>query len=602
MRLFDRNGFGLVEMIVAIGLWIVLISSGSVMLLGGLQTNRLAGETAEAGSIAAEGLDAVKAIKKQGWTTPFLATNCVTGCGLATVSGTWAYAGTNNVIGKYTRQVFVNPVNRDGTGNIVTSGGSVDSDTYLAKSTVTWSPGGLRSVIVSAYTYLTNYVKSTRKGGILVYGDGGTTTDAIKYQTVDGSGTWSAAASTADVDGATTNKVLQAVRVFASPTRNEKVIISRHYDGTNQYIYGQVYNGSSWGNVQILSNWTANTFMDVRNFDGTYLANGNFMAVYSDNTNVPKMNVWNGSSWSGSTTLTSLGAANEIPSFVRVAARPGTNEVMAAFFTQALDTITEYWSGSAWSAITSHATNGFNANNQEADFAWSSNTTTIGAIIYVTAGGDKTPRVKLFQANGSGGGTWGSQVNGSPNFPQASRSMVITARPGANEFQACYKDQQGTPDITCREITFSGTVASIVNPTNSIIVATSVSSTNPSFDMEFEASAAAHSVIVYSDNTNVPQLKKYVASTSTWDSAATAISTSPYTLGTPVQSVKIAPLQNSNDLMIVLADNNMDLYSVEWDGTNNTMYTTPAGQAFLQHGVNGSAVTNFWYDFSWDNF
>ena len=59
---------------------------------------------------------------------------------------------------------------------------------------------------------------------------------------------------------------------------------------------------------------------------------------------------------------------------------------------------------------------------------------------------------------------------------------------------------------------------------------------------------------------------------------------------------------NSEDMMILMADANLDIYSVVWDGTNNAIYTTPAGKAFTRHGMNISATTDFSYDFIWDAF
>lgn len=592
------KGFSVIEVILAAAIFLVFASGIGTVVLVGFGGNRLGEEQTIATQFASEGIEAAKSIKNQAYSNLINSA----GTGLAVSGGVWTFSGSNNQYGpsnKYTRVITVGDVQRDGSGNIVASGGSADNNTKKITSTVSWNVTPTRADSVVLTSYLTNFRKPVEKSGMLVYGNGGTTTDAVQYQTIDSSGTWSTPASTADVDGGSTNRALRAATLEASATRNEKILISRHFDGTTQYIYAQVYNGSTWGNVQLLSSWNANTFLDVRNFDGTYLNDGTFMAVYSDNTNVPKMRTWNGTSWSGQSSLTSLGAATEIPSFIRIAARPGTNEAMAVFFTQVLDSISQYWSGSAWSAITSHATNGFNANNQEADFAWNTNTPTTGAIIYITAGGDKTPRTKIFQANGSGGGTWGAQANGA-NIAQAVRSMMIVSRSTANEFESCYKDQQAAPDITCRKITFSGTTATWTTPTNPIITSTSVSSTNLSFGFGVEPASDNQAVIVYSDNTNAPKLKKYNVATSTWDSAATTISTTPFTLGSPVQSTRVIPLGSSDDLMTLIADTNLDLYSVMWDGTNNQVYTTPAGKAFTQHGTNGSASTDFWYDFVWD--
>ncbi len=591
------SGFSVIEIILAAGIFVIFATGITGVVISSFTGSRQGEEQTKATQFASEGLEAVRSVKNQA----FANLTATASAGVTRFGGVWSLFGINNVFEKYTRTIAITTVQRDGSGNIVASGGTPDPLTWKATSTVSWaaSPGRADSVILS--TYLTDFRKRIARPGMLVYGDGGTATDAIKYQIINDSGDWFPATPAADIDAGSTNRVLQATRILASATRNEKIIVSRHYDGASQYIYAQVYNGSTWGNVQLLSNWAATTFLTVRNFDGTYLTDGTFMLVYSDNTNTPKMRTWNGTTWSAQSSLTSLGAAGQIPSFIRILARPGTNEVMAAFFTQALDAISEYWSGSAWSAITSHATNASNANNQEIDFAWSPNTTTIGAIIYMTAGGDNTPRVKLFSANGTGGGTWQAQVNGA-NLGAQIRTMVIKARSSANEFQSCYKDQQAAPDITCRKITFSGTTATWATPTNPILTASSVNNTNLAFDLGFEALTDNDAVNVYSDNTNVPKLKKYNASTSTWDATATSISTTPFTLGSPLQTVIVTPDPTNNDLMIVMADNSLGLYSVMWDGTNNAIYTTPAGRAFTQHGTSGSSVTNTWYDFSWDNF
>ena len=257
----------------------------------------------------------------------------------------------------------------------------MDPDTYLAKSTVTWNPGGVRSAVISVYTYLSNYVKAivTGRGGMIVYGDGGTTIDAIKYKTFDGT-TWGTATATADVDGASTNKYLRAVRVYASASRNEKVMVSRHFNGTGQWIYAQVFNGTNWGNVVQLSTWNATSFLDVQNFSGTYLANGDFMVVYSDNTTTPKSRVWSGTAWA---TQTSMNVLSGAPIHVKIANRPGTNEVMAVFLNSANDTETEYNNGSGyatanWSAKTSHATNTVSNTKRIIDFDWSLNNSLVG--------------------------------------------------------------------------------------------------------------------------------------------------------------------------------------------------------------------------------
>lgn len=589
----NQKGFTVVEIILAAALFVIFAVGVMTAILQGLDINRLGEEQTTANQYATEGIEAVRSIKNQNFTN---LANSV-GVGVGRSGGVWAFSGVNNQFGpsnKYTRVLTVSDVQRDGGGNIVASGGTVDPSTKKITSTVSWNVSPTRPNSVALSTYLTNW--KAKKGGMLVYGNGGTTTDAMSYQIYNGDGTWGTAATMADVDAGSANRAVRAINVYSSSTRNEKIAVSRHFDGTVQYIYAQVYNGTGWGNIQLLHSWTANTFLGVRNFDGTYLNDGTFMVVYSDNTNVPKMRTWNGLVWSAESSLTSLGAAGEIPAYIRIATRDATNEVMAAFFTQALDTITEYWSGSAWSAITSHATNAFNANNQEMDFAWSPNTPTIGALVYLNANNNRAPRGKLFQADGAGGGTWGAQSNGA-NAAQNIRSLMVAARSNANEFQTCFKDQQAAPDITCRKETFSGTTATWTTPTNPILTASSVSDTNLSFGLGFESVSGDPAVNVYSVNTSTPTYRKYTAATTTWDAAATIVTA----LGGVLNSVRVIPQPGVDDMMILLGGANLTVYSIMWDGTSNAMFSSPTGKALLSHGTNGSATTDSWYDFAWDN-
>jgi len=52
--------------------------------------------------------------------------------------------------------------------------------------------------------------------------------------------------------------------------------------------------------------------------------------------------------------------------------------------------------------------------------------------------------------------------------------------------------------------------------------------------------------------------------------------------------------------MILATDASLDLYSIVWDGALNQLYSTPAGKAWTRHGIQGSATTDYWYDFVWD--
>ena len=378
------KGFSLVEILLAVALFSVFSVGVISLVLQGWNTARLAQENSVAKEYASEGIEAARSIKNQS----FASLINTSSTGIVQSGGVWTFSGTNNTFdsNKFTRTIAVADVYRDVSNNIVATGGTLDPLSKKITSTVNWniSPTRADSSVIS--TYLTNWKSSfavPKKGGILVYGAGGTTTDAIKYKIFDANAkTWSAELSASDVDTGSTNKALRAAKVYSSATRNEKVLISRHYNGTNQYIYGQVFNGTSWNTPQLLATLTVNTFLDVQNFDGTYLANGDFMAVFSDNTTTPKSRTWNGTVWSGEVATQNVGG---IPNYIIVKQRDATNEVMVVTFDQLSDTNSEYFSGGAyatgsWTLHTEHSAVAPVNTEKIIDFSWNSTDPTKGIL------------------------------------------------------------------------------------------------------------------------------------------------------------------------------------------------------------------------------
>lgn len=139
------------------GIFIILVSTGAGFTLPSLRMNRLGGNVTDATFYATEGLEAVKSIRNQGWTTPFLASSCSAGCGISASGGLWAWNGTNNIKTPYTRTITVSAVGRDGSGNIVSSGGTDDPNTKKVTSTVTWNFTTARPETVSLVAYVTNW-------------------------------------------------------------------------------------------------------------------------------------------------------------------------------------------------------------------------------------------------------------------------------------------------------------------------------------------------------------------------------------------------------------------------------------------------------------
>jgi Tfp pilus assembly protein PilV len=575
MPTLQKKGFSLVEVLLAVAFFALVISGLVGSFFYGQISTAFSGNRNRASFLAFEGIEALRNIRADAFSNLPLVTNG----GIAVAGNLWTLSGSPDTIDNnfFTRRVDVT---------------TVDANTKRATVTVSWDQPPQPAGSVTADSYFTNWQATSKKGGMLVYGNGGTTSDAIQYKTLGTDDAWSSAGSAADVDTGSTNKYVQALQLYSSPTKDEKVLLSRHYNGTAHFIYAQVWNGSSWGSVQQLSTWTA-AQNNYQQFSGAYLANGNLLAVYFDNTTTPKYRNWNGSSWGAQASVANIGGnAN----FIVLKTRPGTNEVMAVFADASNDTNSAYWSGSAWTLHAEHAANSAGNTRKLIDFAWSPNTLTKGALIYSNISNDKALGIKIWTANGTGGGTW-TAVAKTTNQGSNLGATELVGRKGADEFVACDKDQAAAPNIFCYESSFT---PAWINPTNQTIVAGSQTGVQKSFGIAYEALSGDPALVVYSDNTTTPKFKKYNPTTNTWDAASTSLSALNGTLA----SVRTIAQGGTNEIMTVLADASSPtrLYTVAWDGTNDIFYTTPSGLAFTSHGTNGSQSTNFWYDFAWDDF
>lgn len=599
-----EHAFSVIEILLAAALFLIFASGAVGIVIHGHRMNLLGEQQAVATQFANEGIEAIRSIKNQNFAT-LSNTYCATGSGIARPSSVWTLkaTGTSDTFDSlYNRVITICDVERDASGNIVASGGTIDPLTKKVTSTTTWTAGTNRNDSVALTTYITNYEAPLiiSRGGLLVYGDGGTTTDAMKYRIFDGStGTWGSVTSFPDFDTSATNKALRATRVYASASRNEKVVLTRHFNGTQESIYVHVYNGTTWSSVQMAS-WTGSSFdtanQGIRNFDGQYLGNGNFLLVYSDNTTTPKYRIWNGSTWTpnpptAGSPVTNIGG---IPVNVTLRNRDSSNEAMLVVFDQSSDTNTVYFNGSVWSSAIEHATNAPTNRKEFAEFAWNAENPTQGALIFQTASNDRAMNLKIWNANGSGSGSWvGNNINTSNQGATLGAMELDGGRRGAEEYLACNKDANN--DIYCFRADNNVTWAS---PTNNILTTTTDTGIQRSFDLAYDGLTGTDGIVVYSDTTAVPKLRKYDAATNMFDAAPTNLNS----LGGALRTVKLRSLPDNDDIMIMLGNANNDLFSLVWDGTNNVTYTTPSGKAFTSHGTNGSNSLELWYGFAWDKF
>lgn len=610
-----QRGFSVLEVLLASIIFVVFSSAAVMVVLQAFNANRLGQENTIATQFATEGLEAVRSIRNQGYTNiDKLATSssgayCTTGSGVQVSGGVWTIkaSGTSDSFPsdtRFSRTITICDSVRTATASSdLDTSGTTYENVKKVTSTVTWKFKAAQSTSssVSLVTYLSNW--RSKKGGMLVYGDGGTTANTIKYRVYDASSdSWGTATNTQVSLGSTGAHALRNVRVYASPTRNEKIAIARMYNSstTSQQIWGMVYDGNAgtWGHAQQLSSWTASTFLDVRNFGGTYLKDGEFVTVFSDNSTTPKSAVWDGTNW---TTGIALPASTDVPNFIIISARPGTNEIMAAFYGQGSDTNTEYYDGTIpyaaahWSAHVNQATAAPSNAKEMMDFSWIPNDSTKGTLMFSQKSTDKAMTSIEFTANGTGGGSWSTTKNAGTQGVLG--AMNIDGRNYVSDALSCNKDANN--DVYCFKAALSTGTPVWSTPTNQIMTTNTDTGNERSFDVAYTATSGAQAIVVYSDNTAAPKYKKY-------DPVANAFDVNPTTITTLSGSVIVTGVRalaqpEGDDIMFLIFDNSRRVTTVAWNRLTNAMYAS-GGKGVTSQGTNGSAAGEFWANFAWDKF
>ncbi len=579
----DRKpkGFSLVEILLAVAVFGMISLIMITAFIYGRQATAISVDRTRAAQLADEGLEAVRNIANPTYSNLSNYTN-----------GTVYYLSTS----ANQWQLTTTPVTIDGTftRNVVFSDGP--SGTRIATITVAWQQTLQRTGLVTLKGYFANWRQSTapaNKIGIIVYANGGTTTDAMSYKLLQSSGVWSAATAMPDVDTSSTNKVARSVKLYSAQTGSTKVVMSRHFNGTSQFVYASVWNGTSWGNTQLLGTINSSGDLDIGNYGGAFLANGTFVGVYSDGTNTPKYRTFNGTSWSAQASLPAIGNNSSFITNMAIRARPSTNEAMVIFLSNNADVTTSYFANNTWSPITLHTTSATSSGSKLVDVDWSPVDNTRAAIVYAQTANQSSLTAKIFTADGNGSGNFSSALISGSSTSSILSTGVAARHSGAVEFEACSKNTNSSPDINCYKLTTAG----FSTPANQLITSHTDPGGQRSFDIDWKYLTANIGLIAYADNSTSGKLKTFNSTTNSWDTNAISLNNASGN----VQKTRLVAKPNSNDAMVVVADDNTNLSSVMLNGTTNTLYSSPTGYAWTVHNTNGPTNNAVWFDFAWDN-
>lgn len=168
---FWQTGMSIVEVILAIAIFVMIGAGTVVSITNGLSTTRLAREQQFATALAVEGLEGTTAMRNHNWSNLAVGTY-----GLSESGGSWSFipGSDQDPSGRFTRMITVSAISRDGNGNIVTSGGTLDPNSRMVEVSVIWNVTPTRQNTVSMSQLLTNWSQSLGQAGGGSGGGGGT--------------------------------------------------------------------------------------------------------------------------------------------------------------------------------------------------------------------------------------------------------------------------------------------------------------------------------------------------------------------------------------------------------------------------------------------
>ena len=580
----QKHGFTLVEIILAIAVFALISTVMISAYIYGRQATQLAGNRSRASQLANEAMEAVRNIANPNYSNLSNYTNGTTYY-LSQFNNQWQLTTTPSTIdGLYTR-------------TLVFSDGPNGSRQLTVN--VAWQQTLQRQGSMITKTYFANWRQPTSspiKSGLFVYANGGLVSDYIGFKQLLSSGSWTEATILPDVDPGSTNRTPRSLKLYSAQTGSAKMVISRHYNGSSQFLYATYWNGSSFAQPQLLAQWNSSAALNSGNYGGDYLSDGSFVAVYYDGTNTPKSRVFNGSTWGPAVSLGAIGSSGNYVTAMMTRARPNSNDMMAIFLTNDYDVNTSFYSNGVWSPYTLQTNDSAGNGSLLVDFDWNSFNPITGVALYTNSSNNRAMRARTFSVTGPGIGDWQPAATSS-NIPSGRRVVSLRgiARPNtADENLACMKDSGSPASIYCYEYS---PASGFVTPSNNVITTNSVSGVQITFDVAYKYSLSNDGVIAYSDGTRSGKVKVYNSSGNSWATSPVAL---PNAVGV-IEKTRIVGRPNSDEVTLLVADSNIDVYSVVMNGSNNTLFTTPSGKAWTAHGTAGPTNDAVWYDFAWDN-
>lgn len=228
MNIKNESGQMLVEVLIALGLFVIIMSSVIIFFFNGQFSAINSGKIREALGVARNGIEASRFIRDDAWG------NLVDGDhGLVFTGTQWQFSGTSDVTGEFTRKITIS---------------LVEDNVKQILSEVTWQDVRLGQQQVSLVTYLSDWKNAPPPGGDPGDpGGGGTTGDWTNPVTL-GSLNIGAGSQATDID--VLNKMVYLSAEAGSSSKPDFFIIDAT-DGANPFVVSSIDTGDGLNAVDV---------------------------------------------------------------------------------------------------------------------------------------------------------------------------------------------------------------------------------------------------------------------------------------------------------------------------------------------------------------
>lgn len=147
-----EKGFGLIEIVITATIIVISFTAFLSFILFSRSATLKAQRNTEAVAQGEEAMEVVRKLKDDNWTTNIAVLTAGTTYYPKLTGTTWSLTTTNpNSSSYYTPTIVFSSVGRDGSFNILSSGGTNDPNTKKVVATVSWTDSGLKSVKLTSY-------------------------------------------------------------------------------------------------------------------------------------------------------------------------------------------------------------------------------------------------------------------------------------------------------------------------------------------------------------------------------------------------------------------------------------------------------------------